>query len=417
MTAEEFKNRFNSTSKSLRYKRRIIEHIIDEGPETLPILSRKLELSVPTTSKYVNEMIDGGLMRNYGKLETSGGRHPFLFGLDPSNVYFLGVDFTQGKMHMMMMDFCGDQVQEVMDIPFKFENTPECLESNCQRIDHYIDHESTVKRKDLVSIGLNLFGRINPETGSSYTYFNFSERPLGEILTERFRIPVWVDNDSRASAYGEYMTHIREEGRNILYINVTWGLGLGIIIDGKPYAGKSGFSGELGHIHAFENEVLCHCGKKGCLETEASGSAMYRKFQERIAQGDTSTLTSPDGPFGITNPEDVTLDLLIDATQREDILCIDILEEIDNNLGMHIAGLINLYNPDFVIIGGQLANTGDYFMQPLKTAIRKYSLNMVSQDTKLRRSLLMRYAGVVGACMLARKKSIEHLTDSEESEA
>lgn len=84
---------------------------------------------------------------------------------------------------------------------------------------------------------------------------------------------------------------------------------------------------------------------------------------------------------------------------------------------MHIAGLINLYNPDFVIIGGQLANTGDYFMQPLKTAIRKYSLNMVSQDTKLRRSLLMRYAGVVGACMLARKKSIEHLTDSEESEA
>ncbi len=97
MTAEEFKNRFNSTSKSLRYKRRIIEHIIDEGPETLPILSRKLELSVPTTSKYVNEMIDGGLMRSYGKLETSGGRHPFLFGLDPTNVYFLGVDFTQGR--------------------------------------------------------------------------------------------------------------------------------------------------------------------------------------------------------------------------------------------------------------------------------------------------------------------------------
>ena len=416
MTAEEFKNRFNSSTKSLRYKRRIIEHIIDEGPDTLPSLSKKLELSVPTTSKYVNEMIDGGLMRSYGKLETSGGRHPFLFGLDPTNVYFLGVDFTQGKMHMMMMDFCGDQVQEVMDIPFKFENTPECLDEICHRIDHYIDHECSVKRQNVVSIGLNLFGRINPETGCSYTYFNFSERPLGELLTEHFCIPVWVDNDSRACAYGEYMTHVREEGRNILFINVTWGLGLGIIIDGKPYAGKSGFSGELGHIHAFENEVLCHCGKKGCLETEASGSAMYRKFQERIAQGDTSTLTSPDGPFGITNPEDVTLDQLIEATQREDILCIDILEEIGNNLGMHIAGLINLYNPDFVIIGGQLANTGDYFMQPLKTAIRKYSLNMVSQDTKLRRSLLMRYAGVVGACMLARKKSVEHLTDTEEEE-
>ena len=221
MTAEEFKNRFNSSTKSLRYKRRIIEHIIDEGPDTLPSLSKKLELSVPTTSKYVNEMIDGGLMRSYGKLETSGGRHPYLFGLDPSNVYFLGVDFTQGKMHMMMMDFCGDQVQEVMDIPFKFENTPECLDEICHRIDHYIDHECTVKRQNVVSIGLNLFGRINPETGCSYTYFNFSERPLGELLSEHFCIPVWVDNDSRACAYGEYMTHVREEGRNILFINVT----------------------------------------------------------------------------------------------------------------------------------------------------------------------------------------------------
>lgn len=152
--------------------------------------------------------------------------------------------------------------------------------------------------------------------------------------------------------------------------------------------------------------MICHCGKKGCLETEASGRAMHRKFIERVKQGDRSIITDSGKKI-----EDITLDDLIEATLKEDMLCIEILEEVGEQLGLHLANLINIFNPHVVVIGGPLAQVGDYLIHPIHSAIRKYSLNMVNQDTELKQSILLRYAGVMGAGMLARKKAIASLTD------
>lgn len=407
-----FRNQFGENPKNLQYKRRITEYIIENGPNTLPVLSKVMDISVPTTSKLVNELIDVKILKNYGKLETSGGRHPYLYGLDDSEYFFLGVDAGKESLSIVLMDLVGRQVQEEMNIPFDFSNTEECLADLCQKVNHFIDEESKIPREKIVSISVNVFGRLNPRTGYSYTYFNFGEKPLAQHFTEQLGIPTFIDNDARASAYGEYMLHYSQEGmKNLLFVNVTWGLGLGIIINGEPYTGKSGFSGEFGHIHAYKNEVLCPCGKKGCLETEASGSAMLRKFKERVAAGDNSILLNPMGPYRLSL-EEVTLDHLIEATQNEDILCIEILEELGENLGHHIAGIINIFNPHVVVIGGPMAKTGIYLLQALRGSIRKYSLNMVNQDTELRQSLLMRYAGVMGACLLARMKSFARLAES-----
>ena len=202
------------------------------------------------------------------------------------------------------------------------------------------------------------------------------------------------------------MLHYKSKGENLLFVNVTWGLGLGIIINGEPYAGKSGFSGEFGHTHCYDNEVLCYCGKKGCLETEASGLAMHRKFTNRVKSGDRSILIDEGKKI-----EDITLDHLIEATRREDMLCIEILEEVGEQLGLHLANMINIFNPHVVVIGGPLAQVGDYLIQPIQSAIRKYSLNMVNQDTELKQSILLHYAGVMGASLLARKKAISSLTE------
>ncbi|MDO5035664.1 MAG: ROK family protein [Porphyromonas sp.] len=406
-----FKDLFGDNPKNLQYKRRIVEHIIENGPNTLPFLSKVLDISVPTTSKLVNELMDVKLLKNYGKLETTGGRHPYLYGLNTEGFYFLGVDMSNTDVSIILINLVGTQIQEEMNIPFKFANTEECLEELCRIINDFIDNKCTVPRKEMVSIGINVFGRINPTTGYSYTNFNFWDRPLAAHFTDELGIPTFIDNDTRASAFGEYMMHYSHEGKkNLLFINATWGLGLGLIIDGEPYNGKSGFSGEFGHIHAYKNEILCHCGKKGCLETEASGSAMLRKFKERVEAGDNSILLDPMGPYKLTLDE-VTMDDLIDATQNEDILCIEILEDIGEKLGHHIASLINIFNPHVVVIGGPMAGTGIYLIQALRGAIRKYSLNMVNQDSELKQSLLMRYAGVMGASLLARKKSLARLRE------
>ena len=186
------------------------------------------------------------------------------------------------------------------------------------------------------------------------------------------------------------------------FVNVSWGLGIGIIIDGKIYKGKSGFSGEFGHISTFDNEIICHCGKKGCLETEASGSALHRTLLERIKKGENSILSER---INMENP--LTLDEIIAAVNKEDVLCIEIVEEIGQKLGKQIAGLINIFNPELVIIGGTLSLTGDYITQPIKTAVRKYSLNLVNKDSVITTSKLKDKAGIVGACMLARSRMFE----------
>lgn len=406
----KFKARFDSNAKNLQYKKRIVDYYIHNGHDTLTVLSKKLDISVPTANKFVSELCETQILSSYGKLETAGGRHPYLYGLNPSACFFAGVDFSKEAMHCALINLCGERVHEKMNIPFTFANTQECLDAICTEVNQYLD-EIPQGRAAVVSVGINIFGRLNPETGYSYTHFNFSEIPLGKVFTNALGIETYIDNDARSCAYGEYMSHFIQEGKNMLFVNAAWGLGLGIIINGEPYSGKSGFSGEFGHIHAYQNEELCQCGKKGCLETEASGQAMHRKFIDKIKKGGNSILREKLDLSSEDIAKEITLDDLIEATAREDILCIELLEELGEKLGMHIASLINIFNPDVVVIGGSLSRTGDYLLHPIKSAIRKYSLNIVNQDTALRSSFLQHYAGVMGACMLARKKSVAHLTD------
>ena len=253
-----------------------------------------------------------------------------------------------------------------------------------------------------MNICVDISGRVNPESGYSYSIFNFSEQPLSEALTNRIGYPVCIDNDTRALTYGEYIKGCVNGEKDVIFVNVSWGLAIGIIIDGKIYCGKSGFAGEFGHIPAFDNEILCHCGKKGCLETEASGRALHRILIERVKNGETSILSKK-----IAEGKQITLGEIINAINREDPLCIEILEEIGQKLGKQIASVINVFNPELVIIGGRLSLTEDYLTEPIKSAIRKYSLNLVNKDSIIAVSKLKDKAGVIGACMLARSRMFE----------
>ncbi|WP_300700275.1 ROK family transcriptional regulator [Bacteroides sp.] len=390
-------------TKGALLKKRIIAHYIYNGSSTITDLSKELDLSVPTVTKFISEMCEEGYINDYGKLETSGGRHPSLYGLNPESGYFIGVDIKKFAINIGLINFKGDMVECKMDIPYKCENSVNGLNELCKLITAFIKKLS-INIEKIINISINVSGRVNPESGYSFSWFNFEERPLSEVMTEKIGHKVTIDNDTRAMTYGEYLKGYVSNEKNIIFINISWGLGIGIIIDGKIYTGKSGFSGEFGHISVFENEILCHCGKKGCLETEASGSALHRILLERIQNGETSILSAR----AKDKNHPITLDEILETIIKdEDLLCIEIVEEIGQKLGKQIAGLINLFNPDLVIIGGTLSTTGDYITQPIKTAIRKYSLNLVNKDSVIATSKLKEKAGVIGACMLARSRMFE----------
>ena len=149
----------------------------------------------------------------------------------------------------------------------------------------------------------------------------------------------------------------------------------------------------------FENEVLCHCGKKGCLETEASGSAFHRILIERYREGSNTILAGK-----LDSGEEISRGDLLEAVRKEDVLCIDILEKMGVNLGKGIAGLMNIFNPELVVLGGPLSQTGEYLSLPIKSAVRKYSLNLVTRDTQIKVSKIGERAGILGACLLSRSK-------------
>ena len=389
-------------SKGTLMRKRMISQLILHGNSTITELSKALDLSVPTITKMIDEMCQLAILNEVGKMETNEGRHPHLYGLNPEAAFFLGVDIKNSGVNLGLMNFNGDILEDHMNAPYHFENSIEGLKSLCQVINNFVDN-CQVQRDKIVNVNVNLSGRVNPESGYSYSWFNLGEQPLTVTMSQMTGLHVTIDNDTRAMTYGEYLRGNNQAKRDILFVNVSWGLGLGIIIDGKIYTGKSGFAGEFGHTPVFDNEVICHCGKKGCLETEASGSAVHRLLADRIAAGENSILADAFAD----DPQSVTIETIIDAVNHEDRLCIEIIEEVGYKLGKQIAGLINLFNPELVIIGGLLSMTGDYLLQPIRTAIRKHSLQMVHRDTHVVLSTLTSKAGLVGACMLARSRPFE----------
>lgn len=389
-------------SKLAVMKKRIITHYIYNGSSTITDLAREMDLSVPTVTKFIDEMCDEGYINDYGKLETSGGRHPSLYGLNAESGYFVGVELRPSSINLGLINFKGDIVQLKMNVPFQAKNSTESLDELCRLIRQFIQ-KVPVDQDKILNINVNLSGRVNPDLGYSYSIFNFDERPLTDIMSEKvggFRVS--IDNDTRAMVYGEYMQGAVKGEKNILLINVSWGLGMGIIIDGKLYKGKSGFSGEFGHNYGYENEIICHCGKKGCVETEVSGSALHRILLEHLRNGENSIISNAK-----KNLEELTLDDIINAVNKEDLLCIELVEEIGVKLGRHVAGLINIFNPELVIIGGDLSQTGDFLIQPITTAVRKYTLNLITRDSIIVESKLKERAGIIGACMLSRSKLFE----------
>ncbi len=385
-------------TKSAMTHKRIIAYYLNNSTSTIPELSKELNLSVPTIAKVIAEMCEDGYIVNCGKMDTGKGRSPVIYGLAPDSGYFIGVDLMSNGLNLGLMNFKGELVKLDMDVPYQYRNSQEGLDELCGHVTDFIDQLDIAKER-ILNVGVNIPGRVNPEMGHSFSRFNFEERPLVDLMAERIGSRVYIDNDTRAMTYGEMSKGVVKGEKDVIFVNLSWGIGCGLILNGELYTGKSGFSGEFGHFPSFDNEVLCHCGKRGCLETEISGMALHRNLLQSVKEGRQTLLAEQI----MKDEASLSLDDIIDATLKEDLLCIELVEDIGQKLGRYLAGLINLLNPEMVIIGGSLARTGDSILQPVKSAVRKYSLNMVNRDSAIVLSKLQGKAGVTGACLLARK--------------
>lgn len=381
-------------------KRNIIAYMALNGESTLSELTRELHISVPTMTKLVQELVDDSIVIDLGKVETPGGRRPNVFGLANSAIYFAGVNVGRDHMTYVVTDLQNNIVSERTDTSFELVDRPQCLERICQNIEAFVA-ESGVDREKLLGVGVSIVGRVNPETGRSYKYFTSSEESLRDIISSRIGIRVLLENDTRARCYAEYTTGKAKDESNVIYLHMGRGVAIGIVIDGKLYYGKNGFAGEFGHIPFFDNEIICGCGKKGCLETEVSGIAIEDKIVYLIRNGVNTCLRDM-----YDRGETIHINDIVAAARNDDNLAIELIEEAGEKVGKAVAFLINTFNPETVIVGGNLAQAGEYLMLPLKSSTNKYSLNLVYKDTKFRVSKMGDGANAWGVAMLIRNKII-----------
>ncbi len=381
--------------KNKGLKKDIINQLDADGDLTIADLSRELNISTPKITSMVNELIEEGLLQDLGKIDSTGGRRASIYGLVNDACYFIGVDVKRYYINIGLLDFKKHLVSVDEKIPYPLENTQQSLTALIDTIRNFIKEQGISKDK-ILGIGINLSGRVNNITGYSYSYFHFHEEPLVATIEQELGIRTFLENDSNAMAYGEFAHGVVTNEKNVLFINLDYGTGSGIIVDGKVYYGKSGFSGEFGHIPFYDNEIICGCGKKGCLETEVSGQALLRKVKEKMGAGAATILTK--------KKEELKLEDLIEAAKQEDVLMIELLADMGEKLGRALAVLINLFNPELVILGGTLAETGDYLRLPARSALNKYSLSLVNNDTQVKLSKLGEKAGVMGGCLIARNK-------------
>ncbi|MGL4229078.1 MAG: ROK family protein, partial [Tannerellaceae bacterium] len=255
------------SSKTISIKRKILQSYLTNGNSTIADICKEMELSVPTVTKLIGELQEEQLIKEFGKLDRNGGRRPSVYGLNPEAGYFVGVEIMNDHLNIGVVDFSGHYIKELgKTVSFTVENSSSNFEALCVIIGDFLEGLPQEYAR-VFNVGITISGRVNPEKGLSYTLYDFVEEPLAKVLSQRLGVKVLLDNDTRAMGYGEFHHGVVDKEKNVIFLNFCWGFGISIIIDGVPYFGKSGFSGELGHMSYFDNEIICQCGKKGCVET------------------------------------------------------------------------------------------------------------------------------------------------------
>ncbi|MCE7612954.1 ROK family protein, partial [Vibrio fluvialis] len=247
----------------------------------------------------------------------------------------------------------------------------------------------------VTSIAITLPGLVNSDQGIvlQMPHYNVANLALGPEIYKATGLPVFVANDTRAWALAEKLFGHSQDVDNSVLISIHHGLGAGIILDGRVLQGRHGNIGELGHIQIDPNGKRCHCGNIGCLETVASSQAIREQVAERLAAGEASSLSEKAH-------EDITIEDICAAAAEGDPLAVDVVETLGRYLGSAIAIVINLFNPEKVLIGGVINQAKNVLYPAIQRCIEEQSLPVYHQDLQLVESRFYKQATMPGAALI-----------------
>jgi glucokinase len=253
-----------------------------------------------------------------------------------------------------------------------------------------------LKASQVLGIGIAAAGLIDGDKGeviSSPNLPSWHEVPLRDIVEQRFAVPAYLGNDATLAALGEWHFGLKREIANLIYITVSTGIGGGIIADDRLYTGAYGVAGEIGHMTIDINGPHCNCGNIGCWETLASGTALAREAVSQITAGaNTSIIGLVNGDMSKVDAEAVSL-----AAKQGDKLAKALISRLGYYLGVGLVNLVNIFNPELVLIGGGVAKMGDLLLQPAIDIVKERAYSMAAHAVEIKPALLGDDSSLLGA--------------------
>lgn len=377
--------------KKVTLKKQVIELLYSKGLTSISTLCEPTQTSIPTMASIVSELIEEDWVRRFGTGESSGGRKPAMYGLNNAYRFIAGVDLSQRYTRMGIFNLNNEPVADLVEISDGLDTSAGILETIKKEMGNLL-RKARVNKSHVLGYGLAIPGLIDIQKGISYSYPHFGSRRLATIFGELFEGEAFIEHDTKAMAVGETWFGLAKNKANVLCLSIGSGIGLGIIINGMLYQGHSGFSGEFGHIQMDPGGGLCYCGKIGCLETVASGTTMVRNAINQIHKGQSTSIIHMAG----NDTRNIKLATIIGAANAGDPFAIGLIEDAGEHLARGLAMLIHLFNPEMIIIGGELSQTGNLLLHPIQQNLHKYSINRIHQATTIHLSKLGREAVLLG---------------------
>jgi glucokinase-like ROK family protein len=368
--------------------RRVFDVLREKGTASRAEIARATGLSRSTVSSIVSELLKGSLVAE-GAEGTGvahgeqGGRPPVLLSLKSSAGLALGVDFGHTHLRVAISDLSHEVLAETREELDVDQSAEEGLAGATKLVNQVLE-DAGADRDRVLGVGMGLPGPINQAArtvGSTAILPGWVGVDAAKELSRRLELPVQVENDANLGALAEFVWGSGQGHSELVYIKLSSGVGAGLLLGGRLYQGAGGTAGEIGHTVVQEGGAICRCGNRGCLETVASARAIAGMLSE-------------------SRGEEISTRRLLELSANGDSAAARLIEEAGREIGIAVANLCNLINPDRVIVGGDLSGAGKLITEPILESIRRFAIRSAADQVTVVPGVLGERAELLGALAL-----------------
>lgn len=386
--------------KNSFYKKKIIRELYFGETLSNSEISDRIQMSIPSSTKILNELIEEKLITDAGYAPSSGGRRPLLYSLHPDSMYVVGVAMEQLFTRIAILDMRRNKVTEMEKFDLHMPGNPGAVDDLVEIIRTHIE-KSGLNKEKIIGIGIGMPGFVDAVNGINYTFLPAGEQGLAQHITDCTGIKTFIENDSSIIALAEMQFGSVRGRKNAMVINIGWGIGLGLILNGELFRGAFGLAGEFSHLPLFSNHKMCSCGKSGCLETESSLQVIIEKAIAGIKEGRFTRLRD------LSNKSfDEASKAILREAEKGDKFAVELISEAAYHIGRGVAILLHLLNPEVVVLSGRGSLAGKIWQTPVQQALNEHCIPRMAAGTNIEISTLGFEAEWIGAGALVMNNSV-----------